>query len=331
MKIKCVVFPEANKIEIVEEDVRDPNETEVLIKTEKTLISAGTELSILTGQHTHIQQGIKGAWASYPFHPGYSSAGRIIKKGKEVKNFKEGERVLSKCVHSSYVICNESGLYKIPESVTEEEAVLATLSAIALSGVRPPKIALGESSIVMGLGLVGQFAAQFLKLNGSMPVIGADISEARCAIAKKCGCEFVLNPSKDDMAAEVKKITGKDGADVVIDAAGAPIVFQACMRLARKNGKVVLLASPHGKVEIDLYSELNRNSLIVLGTNMPSMGSFEGWDANKNTVFSLFTFEKKLIKAKELITHGMNADKAKEAFEMLLNPKENTLGIILDW
>ena len=91
MKSRYIVFPSKGEIEVREEAIPSPGQAEVLIKAERSLFSIGTELSCLRGEFdpgTNWE-----AWVKYPFRPGYSMVGRVMRVGADVTDLVEGERV----------------------------------------------------------------------------------------------------------------------------------------------------------------------------------------------------------------------------------------------
>ena len=103
--------------------------------------------------------------------------------------------------------------------------------------------------VVLGLGLVGQFAAQLSRLSGARPVIGVDLLPNRVRIAGASSVH-ALNPDRSDVRQTVDDITGGHMAEVVIEATGNPHVVPQALDLAGDGGRVVLLGSPRGTKSI---------------------------------------------------------------------------------
>lgn len=342
MKTTMVMFTDKEKIEYQETDIPEIKENEVLIKTNKTMISTGTELAVFAGRHTNMLLGRKGAWGTFPFKSGYINAGTIIKAGSAVKDIKEGDRVLSDGCNSVYVKCSgitgaQYSAVKIPDNVQDEEALFVTIANIVFPGIRQSTICTGDNAVVVGLGLLGQLALQFLKLNGAYPAIGVDLSDFRLEVAKKIGAETLINSSKVDMLEEVKKLTEGRGADVAIELTGAPKMFASVCALARPAGKVILLSSPHGAVELDLYTTIHGRCITViglgaLGANIPVVEEpFNRWTVNYAKAHILKLIGAKKLKVNELISHRYNWKQAHEAYAMLAKDRGSAMGVILDW
>jgi predicted dehydrogenase/threonine dehydrogenase-like Zn-dependent dehydrogenase len=187
---------------------------------------------------------------------GYSAAGIVVGIGQEVEKFKIGDRVAcagAGIANHAEVICVPVNLaVHVPDTLDLQDASTVTLGAIALQGIRRTSPTLGETVVVIGLGILGQLSVQLLKANGCR-VIGVDPDRARIEIALACGMDQGLDPSQDDVVGRTVWATEGLGADAVIVTAAATtheIISQA-MRACRKKGRVVLV----GDVGLDLKRE----------------------------------------------------------------------------
>ena len=100
---------------------------------------------------------------SNPMTLGYSNAGVVIEVGSNVNEFKVGDRVISNGHHSEVVAVNKNLVAKIPSNVSDDQASFTVISSIALQGIRVLNPTLGESIVVIGLGLLGQITMDLLK------------------------------------------------------------------------------------------------------------------------------------------------------------------------
>lgn len=215
--MKQVLFKQGK---VIVEEVPAPkiNDNSVLVENYYSLISSGTDLTTLSFSKaplplkilkypTKLSKGLRlvkehGLFQAYKIvrgfldsgvAPGYSSCGKIVKVGKNIKDLKEGDIV--SCAgsgfasHAEYVVVPRNLVVKVPEEVSFKEAASATLGAIALNGVRQADLRIGESAVVLGLGLIGQITAQLLLANG-IKVIGIEPSKQRQEIAKKTGSKI---------------------------------------------------------------------------------------------------------------------------------------------
>ena len=176
-----------------------------------------------------------------PLPLGYCNVGRVIEVGEGVNDFKVGDRVASNGQHAEFVCVPKNLVAHIPDNVSDEEATFTVIGSIGLQGIRLLNPTLGETVVVVGLGLIGLLTAQLLVANGCR-VIGSDIDEAKLAMAKEWGI-IPFNPLKGDVVKFVEDQTGGVGADGVIITASAKnndIISQAA-RMSRKRGRIVLV------------------------------------------------------------------------------------------
>ena len=251
------------------EDVPAPmvKSGQVLIQTTKSLVSLGTERMLVEfGKANLIQKakqqpdkvkevinkvktdGLKPTInavlnkLAQPLPLGYCNAGRVIAVGKGVEGFTIGDRVASNGPHAEYVCVPKNLVVQIPDNVSDEEASFTVIGAIGLQGIRLVNPTLGETIIVIGLGLIGLVTAQLLKANGCN-VIGFDFDSVKIELARKFGID-AINPSDGiDQVAYVLNATRNIGADAVIITASnksSEIISQSA-KMSRKRGRIVLV------------------------------------------------------------------------------------------
>ena len=135
-----VVFTDVETVTIEGRSVPDPGPEEVLVRSARTLVSTGTELTVLSGD---VPPG--SAWddqIEYPFTPGYNNVGTVVEVGDAVESLSEGQRVATYGSHAQYVCAEASACRPAPDTVTDEEATFFTI-AEAVNGGRlaPPEVA----------------------------------------------------------------------------------------------------------------------------------------------------------------------------------------------
>jgi predicted dehydrogenase/threonine dehydrogenase-like Zn-dependent dehydrogenase len=176
-----------------------------------------------------------------PLPLGYCNVGKVIAVGEGVVDFRIGDRVASNGNHAEYVCIPQNLVCHIPDNVSDEEASFTVIGSIGLQGVRLIEPTLGETVVVIGMGLIGLITAQLLIANGCN-VIGIDIDEDKLSLAKKWGV-LTYNPKAGDVVKYVESITKNIGADAVLITASAKsdeIISQAA-RMSRKRGRIVLV------------------------------------------------------------------------------------------
>jgi len=336
MRFRRLVFKEPKKVEIEEDNLPELLPNQILIKTRVTLISTGTELTMLSGEYP------KGSvWnniTKYPVFPGYSNCGVVEKVGGNVQKFNVGDRVSSAAPHAEYAVIEEDRAVKVPDGISDDEATFGTLSATVMNSVRLANIKLGESVIVVGVGILGQLACQFSRLCGGFPVIAVDLSRRRLDIAQKLGVTATIQPKEEDAERRIMELTKGRGGDVVFEVTGNPKIIPWELKLVKRQGRLILLSSPRGMTELDFHDLVNWPSRTIIGTHTSSHPSHETpynpwtWEKNVQLFFELLSAG--LVSVKDLITDRYKWTEAEEAYRRLLDPlgeRLQVLGVLLDF
>ena len=208
---------------------------------------------------------------------GHENVGTVAELGLGVNEFKVGDRVVAGppgpcgkcyyCLHGKPSICvdgfeNTNGLrrdgglaeymlvrdarqmlFKIPDSVSFEDAVLIDTIATAYRGIIQSAFKLGDNVVLAGAGPIGLSAIQFLKLGGARHITALEIVEGRRKLAGQCGADLVLDPSEEGskLADKITALYDGVGADIVFECAGVPQSFELCLTLVRASGQVLNL------------------------------------------------------------------------------------------
>ena len=198
MKSLSIIFSESQQCEVIEEELADPGPGEILIQTAVSLISTGTESWCYRGQFD-ANTGWA-SWVKYPFYPGYSNVGRVVRAGQQVSEFDEGDRVFSLSNHRQFVTmaANAATLVKIPDYTDDEEAAWSTLGTIAQTGVRRAEHSMGDRAVVIGLGPLGQLITQYLRTIGLLEILAIDAVQQRLDMALAHGANHGFCDSAAD-------------------------------------------------------------------------------------------------------------------------------------
>ncbi|HEU5318105.1 MAG TPA: zinc-binding dehydrogenase [Chloroflexota bacterium] len=344
MKAARVVFPAAKKIVIEEYETGSPGPGQVLLKTEKTLISTGTELTGLSGEFPEQSNWAK--YVQYPWVPGYSYVGTVLEVGHGVQGLQPGERVVGAAPHASAVVVEAGAIMPLPAAVGAEEGTFARLAATVLNGVRRAKIEVGECVVIVGAGLLGQMAAQFGRLSGAFPLVMVDLAEGRLALAKTLGVHETLRVSVDKARPEILRLSKNrgieaarlqrdGGADCVFEVTGSAAVVAGAVGLARREGRVILLGSSRGASTIDFHDDTHGRGIFLIGAHASTTPRVETpqtpWTRHRNEELILELTQAGLLNVRDLITHRYAGTRAADAYAMLLEDRTRALGVILDW
>src|SRR5579871_5835784 len=155
MHARQVVITEPYQAAVREVELPQPASNQILVQTEVSAVSAGTELAVWTGTHQWLKDPNLPDW-KFPFRPGYSAAGRVVAAGSSVSGWRPGDRVSYPGNHASHellTIGHERGrLWRLPEALDAERAAIACIARYGMGASIRAGITLGRSAVVLGLG-----------------------------------------------------------------------------------------------------------------------------------------------------------------------------------
>ena len=341
MLARQAVIREPYKVEVREVELPPPGDNQVLVATEVSAVSAGTELAVYTGTHQWLQDPNLPDW-KFPFPPGYSAAGTVVAAGPAVPGWRPGDRVSYPGNHASaelLTIGHERGrLWKLPPGLDAEKAATACIARYGLGASVRAGLTLGRSAAVLGLGIIGQFALRCLLAAGAHPVVGIDEVRMRRDAARAAGADHVIDPGAGDLRHQLADVLGARGAELVADATGVPAAVPLAMSLACDAGQVVVVGSPRGKAkEVNFYDDLHRRYIEVTGAhgNMlfePAHTRLAGaWDINKAQNWLLRQLASGRLSLAGLVTHTIQPEQLGSAYEGLLKDKDHYLAVLVKW
>ncbi|PUW16253.1 alcohol dehydrogenase [Cronobacter sakazakii] len=201
------------------------------------------------------------------FQLGNMVVGEIIERGARVTEYAVGDMVCTYGPLMETVIVNAVDNYKLrkmPQGSSWKNAVCYDPAQFAMSGVRDGNVRVGDFVVVVGLGAIGQIAVQLAKKAGASVVIGVDPIEHRCAIARRHGEDYTFNPIGADIGLEIKKLTGKQGADVIIETSGNADALQAALRGITYGGTIsyVAFAKPFTSLNFGREAHFNNAKIV---------------------------------------------------------------------
>jgi len=342
LKSRYVVFTGPEMVEVREEAVPDPGPGQVLCRAEKSLISIGTETHCLRGV---FDPGTNWSeWVQYPFRPGYSMVGRVVKVGSGVGGFAEGDRLATSATHQDYftVIAGGGsstgqpyGVVHLPAGLDAEDGTWMPLACTAQLGVRRAEMALGESVGVVGLGMLGQLVVQYLVLMGARRIVAIDTIPGRLDQARAHGATHVLALSAAGARGEVERITEGRMLDVVFDITGHPAALAPCTRLLRKLGRAVLLGDTPTPSRQGMGPRVLADSLSILAIHAlmrPEVPSeFNPWTAEEMTALFFDYLQQGRMRVADLVTHRHDPADAPSVYAGLLRDRSKAIGVLFDW
>ncbi|MCI0432442.1 MAG: bi-domain-containing oxidoreductase, partial [Gemmatimonadetes bacterium] len=279
---------------------------------------------------------------------GYSCAGEVIAVGTQASEFHVGERVacagLQYANHAEVDYIPRNLAAKVPENVAFDDACFVTLGAIAMQGVRLAEIELGERVVVIGLGLVGQIAAQLARCAGAS-VFATDLDPSKVELARQLGAHGGES-APDRLSAAVAAFTGGHGADAVLVCAAtksdAPLRLAA--EVSRLKGRVILVGDVGMKLRRRPFFEKELRFVVsrsygpgrydsayeVHGTDYPL--PYVRWTEQRNMQSFLELLSRGDVRLSPLVTHRYPIDEAGTAYEVVTGErKERAVAIVLEY
>ena len=330
MTNKKINFTAIHKAELVEDELREINENEVLTEMEYTVISGGTERACIMGMNNTSQR--------FPMSLGYCGVGRVIEVGSAVTSVTVGDRVLVyHGNHAKYNIRPEADITKVTnEDVSSLDAAFVIIASMGLGGVRKLEIELGESAMVMGLGLLGIFAVQFCRLSGAYPVIAADLAPERRALALKLGADYALDPSSPDFVEQVKAVTGGKGVRATVEVTGVSAAMKQALECASWMGRISLLGCTRvSDCAVDYYQQVHRPGVKLIGAHnlvRPKLESYpHHWTHQDDCKAILDLIAAGRIHVSPIVSRVAFPEDCAEIYNQLCDDPAFPMGTVFDW
>ena len=336
MKNKQIVFTKINTAELVEKEYGEPKNNEVVVETVFSSISCGTERANITGDpNVSIASG-ENTPVVFPRYAGYSSSGVVIAKGEAVKSVNVGDKVvLSWSFHKKINVMQERNVVKFDDAVSFEDAALCQIATFPLAAIRKTGLEIGESCLVMGLGILGLFAVTLAKAAGAVPVIAVDPVSERREKALKFGADYAFDPLDADFAKKVKEVTG-GGANTAIEVTGLGAGLNQCLDCMARFGRVALLGCTRDKnFTVDYYRKVHGPGIKLIGAHTlarPEFDSSEGYFTQQDDIKSLLKLcALKRISLKAMVDAVYSPEDCGEVYSRLISDKNFPVVSQFDW
>ncbi len=335
MNNKNIVFVKPNTAVLQDGEIPQPADNEVLVKLAVSTISSGTERANLTGE-VNVSFLSNDTQAHFPRTSGYSSAGIVEKTGKNVTSVKVGDRVaLSWSRHSLYCTAAEFNVHKIlSDDISFNEAALLHISTFPMAAVRKCRLEIGESAMVMGLGVLGLVAVGLLKAAGAVPIIAVDPVEERRKAALENGADYAFDPFDKDFVENVHNVTD-GGVNVAIEVTGNGGGLNGALDCMKRFGRVALLGcTRNSDFTVDYYKKVHGPGISLIGAHTLARPDVESspymWTTHDDV-----TAVQKLIKygrlnLSKLISEVHSPVQAPEVYTRLATEKSFPL-VQFDW
>jgi len=325
IRTRGIVITRPGEVELQEIALPDPLPGDVVTRTLYSGISVGTERHYISGAYADMGQDVP---ANYPYVTGYQRCAVVEQVGSEVEGLSPGDLVIlgrtrladprfrGAAGHTGYGVTDARDVYRLPDGVNPEEAALWVMTGVGLHGSRLSRVKAGDTVAVIGLGMIGQMAAQAARRLGAT-VIASDTSELRVRLGE-ASADHLFHGTAEEFADHVQ---GRypDGVDVVADTGRKVSVWDTCMRMVRREGTINLQGYYLGAFTIDSYAaHVHRVTAVC-----PS-----GYDDPVTIAEALGSGDFRIA---PLITHRFPASDTRLAYHTVMHAPWEMVGGIIDW
>lgn len=330
MKRKQIMFTSPGVAQIWQTPLPEVGTGDVLVRMEYTVVSGGTEKACLLGS-PNVQ-------GTFPTSLGYCGIGRVLSVGDAVRKVRPGDRVLvyHGC-HSDYNVRGEEEIIRVDDDgIDSRDAAFVLIAAMGLGGVRKLEIEIGESAMVIGLGLLGMFSVQFCRLCGAYPVIAVDFSEERRKLALSLGADHALDPRDADFKEKVMALTGGKGVRTTVEVTGSSAALGEALDTAAFMGRIALLGCTRvSDFPVDFYTQVHRPGIRLIGAHnfvRPKSESYPGHWTNEDdcrAILSLIAAGR--ISVRPICSRFVKPALAPEIYRELATDPDFPIGTVFDW
>lgn len=328
VRTRAVVVVEPNRVELRSVTVPDPEPHEVLARTLVSGISVGTERHYITGAYDRMGERIT---EFYPFVTGYQRCAVVERVGSAVEGLRVGDRVLmgrsrlgeadldakNRAGHVGYGVLDARQVYRLRPTANTEEAALWVMAGVGLHGARMTRVETGDNVALIGLGMIGQMAAQAARLCGAR-VMAYDRTLRRVTLAAEHSADVAISGDLEGFVDDVRR-SWNEGADMVVDTSSRVAIWDTCLRLVRREGRVNLQGYYPGAFSIDSHrAHVHRVTAVF-----PA-----GYDDPKEIAQVL---SERRLTIEPLITHRFPAAEAVAAFDLVMRAPQEIVGAVIDW
>ena len=336
--VKQIVFTDVKKAEYLiadDIDIENIGDTQVVVKSAFTTVSAGTEKANLMGDKNTAPD--KAVGSLFPKVLGYNCAGEVVKVGAKVQSVKVGDRVVvywSK--HRNYNLVDENQVVKIEQdTIAYQDAAVSFIASFPLAAIRKVNLEIGESLMVMGLGILGQIAVKLARIAGACPVIACDPVKERREQALKNGADYAFDPFDKDFAQKVKAVAD-GGVKTAIEVTGVGAGLDETLDCMARFGRVALLGCTRdSNFNIDYYHKVHGPGITLVGAHTNARASRESshgnYTHNDDIKAILKLCANGRLTLRDIVKETHKPSDCAEVYRRLADDKDFPIGVQFDW
>jgi 2-desacetyl-2-hydroxyethyl bacteriochlorophyllide A dehydrogenase len=328
-------FVAPRRAELIAEDLPAQGPDEVTVRAVASLVSSGTEMLIYRGEVAPDDDlGLETAVGSFgfPIKYAYQVVGEVIDAGVDT-DYRPGDLVFARHPHQDVFVIREDSslLFRLPPDLNAERAIFANLLDVALNANLDVPTRHGDCVVVHGQGIVGSLCAQLARRTAGKLIV-VDPFEPRRRIATAWGADAAVAP--EDAAEVIAELTGGRGADISIEASGAPSALQSAIRTTGQEGTIAAVSFFGRKtIPLVLAPEFHYRRQRIISTQVSSIGSGLqprwSFERRMETTFDLLRSD--YLETDPLLSHRLPFSQAPEAYTQLDERGVDTLGVLLTY
>lgn len=312
---------EPRKIQIRDEPAQALKPDQARVKMLYSGISHGTEMNVYSGRNP----------TAFPRRSGYSAVGEIVEVGSEFTKASTGDRIFHYASHTTeFIISKDQPVYPLPEELEPKCGIFTALAGVAYNGVLESRIALGETAVVFGLGVVGLCVSFLIRRAGAFKVISVDPIAIRREAARRMGADAVLAPGEGDISEQTKALNDGRLADVIIETSGAIPALNDALKVIQNQSTIVPLSwysSDAAGLNLTGDFHMKRvNIQVAQGDSVPLYLSSR-WTYERRVQSTLNLLPEMPLKS--LITHTVPFREAQDAYERVYDHPEQCIQVVL--
>jgi alcohol dehydrogenase len=290
MKARSLLLSAPRELSWTEELLPAPKANQVLVKTEYTAVSIGTELPTYLGSSRHFHD-------KYPSMTGYESLGRVIALGSKVQGLKLNDRVVAFYGHRTHALVEAKRVIKVPANISDKIGLLSILSCDVAKGIRKLSLNLEDAVLVSGAGAIGLLTVFMLRAYGVNDVDVIEPKSERRALAGSLGARGVY------------ALESTQSYDYALECSGRTVAFEQLQTLMNHDGTICVLADGH----IEAYRLLP----AFHSKELKIVGSSDGWNYQEHTHWFFGLEQEGLKRLEALFEVSVSAEELPKTFKAM--------------
>jgi 2-desacetyl-2-hydroxyethyl bacteriochlorophyllide A dehydrogenase len=341
MQRTSVIFKKPYEIELVQSALPAPGAEEVLVKSQISAVSAGTEMLVYRGQfppRLPVDAAIPSLVRpfGYPLAYGYASVGQVVEVGQKAKKELLGRSAFCFHPHESHYAVRQDQLIPLPDDIDPAEAVFLATMETAVNFLMDGRPVIGENVVIFGLGIVGLLTTALLARMPLGNLTALDPYGLRRKNAEIAGARFVLDSTAanmpDQVTGRLKSAAGEDGADLIYELSGNPAALNQALAIAGPGARIVI-GSWYGtkKAELDLGGGFHRNRIRLISSQVSSLApQFSArWTKNRRMKVALDMIRQ--LHPGRFVTHRFDVQQAAAAYDLLDKRPQEAVQVLITY